>query len=333
MEHEGTARYSRIVGELRQRIEAGELAPGERVPSTRAITREWGVAMATATKVLTELRRAGLVRVVPGVGTVVAATEAADGPGTAATPPRPPAARPHPAAATAPVTASAQRRSGPDQALGLDRIVAAAIAVADAEGLAAVSMRRVAAELGVATMSLYRHVTDKDDLLMRMMDAAFTRWPFPADAPEEWRERLALAARMLWQMYRRHPWLAAAMSVTRPQAVAGALPFTEWVLATLDGRGLDLPTVFTAHLTLFNYVRGTAVNVELEAEAEAATGLDNDEYMDAQEPVLLEILSSGRFPTLARLAADGYDFDLDELFEFGLQRLLDGIAVLLERAR
>ncbi|NYV76440.1 GntR family transcriptional regulator, partial [Streptomyces sp. UH6] len=64
-------RYSRIVTELRQRIESGELAPGERVPSTREITKEWGVAMATATKVLTELRHQGLVRAVPGVGTVV----------------------------------------------------------------------------------------------------------------------------------------------------------------------------------------------------------------------------------------------------------------------
>ncbi|MEW5630458.1 winged helix-turn-helix domain-containing protein, partial [Streptomyces hydrogenans] len=66
-------RYSQIVGELRRRIEAGELAPGDRVPSTREITRQWGVAMATATKVLTELRREGVVHAVPGVGTVVTA--------------------------------------------------------------------------------------------------------------------------------------------------------------------------------------------------------------------------------------------------------------------
>src|SRR5215469_13876321 len=64
-------RYREIAAELRRRIESGELAPGMRVPSTRAIVDEWGVAMATATRVLTELRHEGLVRAVPGVGTVV----------------------------------------------------------------------------------------------------------------------------------------------------------------------------------------------------------------------------------------------------------------------
>ncbi|MYR86592.1 GntR family transcriptional regulator, partial [Streptomyces sp. SID685] len=69
MSGQAVSRSGQIVGELRRRIETGELAPGERVPSTREITRQWGVAMATATKVLTELRREGLVRAVPGVGT------------------------------------------------------------------------------------------------------------------------------------------------------------------------------------------------------------------------------------------------------------------------
>lgn len=190
-------------------------------------------------------------------------------------------------------------------------------------------MRRVAADLGAATMSLYRHVADKDDLLMRMMDAAFARWTFPAVPPEGWRERLTLAARMLWAMFRRHPWLAPAVSVTRPQPVPNALPFTEWVLAALEGRGLDGQTVFTVHLTLFGYVRGTAVNIEMEAEAQAVTGLDSEEWMNSQEPALLAVLAGGGFPLLERLARGGYDFDLDEVFEFGLQRLLDGFAVLL----
>ncbi len=316
MEQREAPRYSRIVSELRQRIEAGELAAGQRVPSTREITRQWGVAMATATKVLVELRREGLVHAVPGVGTVVSVG------GTQ----RPaPAERP-------PSRPTGSRRSGPDPALSLERIVTAAIAVADEEGLTAVSMRRVASELGVATMSLYRHVDDKEALLTRMMDAAFAGQPLPDDPPEGWRERLTLAARLLWEMFQRHPWLAPALSVTRPQPVPSALPYTEWVLTSLDGRGLDLSTMMTTHITLFNYVRGTAVNVELETEAEAASGLDNDAWMDSQEPALMEIVASGRFPTLRRLMQGNYDFNLDHLFEFGLQRLLDGIAVLIEPA-
>ncbi|MFH9954019.1 TetR/AcrR family transcriptional regulator C-terminal domain-containing protein [Streptomyces roseolus] len=319
-------RYSRIVGELRQRIETGELAPGERVPSTREITRQWGVAMATATKVLTELRREGLVRAVPGVGTVVSAPERVAGPSAAPAP-----------ASSAPASAPA-RRSTPSASatptgstgLTLGRIVAAAVAVADAEGLGAVSMRRVAAELGVATMSLYRHVADKDDLLVRMMDAAIGERPLPADPPPGWREPLAVAARQLWGLFRAHPWLAPAMSLTRPQLITSAMVYSEWVLGCLSGHGLDDQAAFTAHLTLLNYIRGLALNMETEREAEAQSGLDSEEWMDAQEPAFRATLEGGRYPALARLARAGYDFDLDGLFEFGLQRLLDGLAVLLD---
>ncbi|MET8681259.1 TetR/AcrR family transcriptional regulator C-terminal domain-containing protein [Streptomyces sp. NPDC004647] len=322
MNGRGAPRYSRIADELRQRIETGELAPGDRVPSTREITQQWGVAMATATKVLTELRHQGLVHAVPGVGTVVKDRSRPVRTG------RPTAAARRDTPTTSAV--SIQRKSAADQALTLERIVAAAVAVADAEGVAAVSMRRVAADLGVATMSLYRHVADKDDLLTQMMDAAFRQWSFPENPPEGWRDRLALAGRTLWEMFRRHPWLAPALSLTRPQAIAGALPFTEWVLTALDGCDLDLSTAFTVHLTLFNYVRGTAVNIEMEAEAEALSGLNNEEWMDTQEPALQAILATGPFPRLTLLTTAGYGLNLDDLFEFGLQRLLDGMAVLVE---
>lgn len=308
-------RYSQIVAELRRRIETGDLPPGARVPSTREITRRWGVAMATATKVLTELRHEGLVRAVPGVGTVVE---------TRPDPPR------RPVPTTRPPAAGSEPRSA--QALTLERIVTAAVAVADAEGLDAVSMRRVAVELGVATMSLYRHVADKDDLLARMMNTVFAAHPLPADLPDGWRAQIECAARALWELFRRHPWLAPALSVTRPQMLASALPFSEWMVAALHARGLDPTSAFTAHLMLFNYARGIAVNLETEREAEALSGLDSEEWMGTQEPALHEILASGRFPVLSRVATDGYDLDLDELFDFGLQRLLDGLAALLDES-
>ncbi|MFI0737221.1 TetR/AcrR family transcriptional regulator C-terminal domain-containing protein [Streptomyces sp. NPDC021100] len=312
------SRSGRIAGEIRRRIATGELAPGDRVPSTREITRQWGVAMATATKALTELRHEGLVHAVPGVGTVVAPP-----------PRRPGTADRRPAVRQA---AEARRGSGTDQGLSLERIVEAALAVADAEGLSAVSMRRVATGLGVATMSLYRHVGDKDALLLRMMEAAFARTPFPDVPPDDWRERLTVAARLLWRVFRRHPWLAPALSVTRPQLVPSALPFTEWVLGALDGRGLDAATVFSTHLTLVNYIRGTAVDIEAEQEAEDLTGMDGDTWMDTQEPALRRILAGGRFPAMARFTAVPYEFELDDVFEFGLRRFLDGVAALLAEA-
>jgi len=303
-------RYREIAAELRRRIEAGELTPGMRVPSTRAIVDEWGVAMATATKVLTELRHQGLVRAVPGVGTLVEGERRA--------------ARPAPAS---------RRQSSPEGGLSPERIVAAGVAIADAEGLGAVSMRRVASEIGVATMSLYRHVADKDDLVLRMMDAVYREWRLPADPPAGWRQRLEIAARLFWDACRRHPWLASAMSITRPQPLAGGLPLTEFLLGALDELGLDHQTTFTAYITLVSFVRGTALNLEMEAEAEAASGVDSEEWLNAQEPRLRAIVQAGAFPVFSRYVSQEYDFSLDELFEFGLGRMLDGLAALLgERA-
>jgi DNA-binding transcriptional regulator YhcF (GntR family)/AcrR family transcriptional regulator len=327
--------YARIAAEVRHRIETGELGPGSRVPSTREITARWGVAMATATKALAALRDQGLVRAVPGVGTVVAEGATAAPGARDSAPGRRPARTP---STRTPSARAPSTRAAADSAAGgpareiLARIVAAAIEVADAEGLAGVSMRRVATEIGVATMTLYRHVADKDDLVVQMIDAVFGQWQLPADPPEGWRERLEVAARTLWSMFCRHPWLAPAMSVTRPQPAPAAIPYTEWVLAALDGHGLDLATRLTAHITLFGYVRGTAVNIELEAEAEATSGLGNDEWMDAQGPALRSIVASGNFPQLEQVFAADYDFNLDALFEFGLQRLLDGLAVLIRSA-
>ncbi|MBO4269546.1 GntR family transcriptional regulator [Microbispora triticiradicis] len=362
----GAGRYQEIAAELRRRIETGELRPGDRVPSTREIIRRWGVAMATATKVLTELRREGLVRAVPGVGTVVdtvvpagsrpssavspqgkaagggplsAGSQGSAGGRGSAVPAREAGAVPGvpPRAAGAGQSSAgrpgapvrSRRRGAPDGALTPARITSAAIAVADAEGLGAVSMRRVAAELGVATMSLYRHVADKDALVLRMMEEIFAGMRLPGEPPRDWRGRIELAARLLWATFRRHPWLAPAMSVTRPQPIGAALPFTEWMHTALDGHGLDLETVFTAYITVFNHVRGTAINLEVEAEAEALTGMSVDEWMDAQEPAFKAIMAGRRLPMFESLSASGYDFDIDALFEFGLQRLLDGISMLL----
>ncbi len=87
------------------------------------------------------------------------------------------------------------------------------------------------------------------------------------------------------------------------------------------------------HLTLFNYVRGTAVNLESEAEAEAASGLTNEEWMQAQQPAIDRLVAEQRLATFARLTDEGFDLDLDALFEFGLERLLDGCTDLVAAAR
>jgi DNA-binding transcriptional regulator YhcF (GntR family) len=292
---------ARIAADIRSRIVSGEFGPGDRVPSTRELTRQWGVAMATATRALSLLQDEGVLRSVRGVGTVVAA--------------RPATARP------------ARRRATPSPAR--DDIVRAAIAVSDAEGLATLSMRRVAAELGIPTMSLYQHVAGKDDLVTLMIDRAFGEEPLPARPSPDWRSALEVAARQEWAAFRRHPWLAPAMSLTRPQLVPSALIYTEWVLEALDGRGLDPATAFTVHIMLFNYVRGMAVNLESEAQAEAESGVTAEEWMAAHADALTSLTAGGGFPHFQRIPELDFDLDLDALFELGLRCLLDGLRGLL----
>lgn len=295
--------YLRIVEDIRRRIDTGELRPGDRVPSARRITKDWTVAIATATKVLARLQQDGLVQVIPGVGTVVTPTE------PAAPRPRPPARSPTPGE------------------LSRDRIVRAAIEIADTEGLAALSMRRVATSLDAATMSLYRHVRSREELVLFMIDGALGSESFPPTPAATWRAGLETAARMQWRVFTVHPWLAPMMSVTRPQLAPNALKHTEWVLGALAPLGLTPGEMLRIHVLLFSYVRGIATNLEAEAEAQRDTGMDSDEWMAAQRASMATTFGTGRFTNLllGLTDDDDFEFDLEGLFEFGLGRLLDGL--------
>lgn len=287
--------YRQIVSEVRRRIEAGELRPGDRVPSARAITREWGVAIATATKAHAALREEGLTVARAGVGTVVAGPSAAR-----------------------------------DHDLTLPRIVAAAIGLADRDGLADLSMRRLSGDLGVATMSLYRHVPSRDDLLLAMINTTIGSVALPARPPGGWRVALELVARREWELFKRHPWLGPSMSLTRPQMAPNAMGLTEWVLAAFDGTRLAFTERMYVQVLLFSFVRGLASALEPEVEAERDSGLTADEWMMTQEQAFIQIMRSDAFPHFNALAEEEFDLDLDRLFEFGLARLLDGIEPLVK---
>lgn len=213
----------------------------------------------------------------------------------------------------------------------------AAIAIADAEGLAVLSMRGVAARLGVATMAPYRYVAGKDELVMLMADTAFGERGYPARPPAGWRARLELCARTQWSLYRRHPWLAQLAPITRPLPLPNLATHAEWALAALDGHGLSTAAMCDLHVLLFSYVQGIASHLEREQHAAGSSGLSEDEWMTNQAPALETITGSGRYPTFARmlttLAAEGYDLILDNLFELGLRALLDGLATRLRPVR
>jgi AcrR family transcriptional regulator len=311
--------YLRIVAEIRRRIADGELVPGDRVPSTRQIAADWHVALATAAKALATLRQEGVVSAQPRVGTVVAAPT--------------PGARTGAPTGQAPVRPPRTPTTEPDHELTRQRVVRAAVEIADTEGLSALSMRGVAARLGVGTMSPYRYVSSKDELVLLMADSAYGEESYPSQFPPGWRPRLELAARRLWRLYRRHPWLAQIGSLNRPLPLHNLMVHAEWVLAALDGHGLDPTTMLELHILVYSHVQGIAANLERERDALAITGMTEDQWMDEQTPRLVAIADVGNHPTftkvMATFAADGYDLDLDALFELGLRALLDGMALII----
>jgi DNA-binding transcriptional regulator YhcF (GntR family)/AcrR family transcriptional regulator len=316
------ATYQTIAAELRQRIETGELRPGERVPSTRAITRQWGVAVATATRALQALQAEGLVTGVVGVGTVVAErpqrTDVAGRPQRTEGDERPQRTVP-------------ERRPARDGEVELtrERIVATAVAVADGEGLAAVTMRRLALDLGVAVMSLYRHVPSKDELVVLMTDHVLAAWAPPDPVPAGWRERIESVTRRQWHLTKMHPWMGSVMSLTRPMLAPNGMAQTDFSMGIFRELGFDPDTALQIELAIAGLLFGVGASLQLEVEAERETGQSADEWMGDQEATMLRLDVERRFPNLAAVEQGP---DLDSVFELGLGLLLDGLSARLAPA-
>lgn len=297
------APYRRIAESLLRRIESGQLAPGARLPSTRALAKKHRVAPATAAHALSWLAAEGWARAVPRVGNVVA-------------------------------TRAIERPGAPSVELSKGAIVQTAIAMADAEGFAALSLRGVAARLGAPVTSLYRHVDGKEALLRAMTDAALGEASLPAAPPPGWRAQLELAARLHFATLRRHPWLARLLTITRPRPLGNAVAYADWILRALDGHGLTAAERMNLHIVLHAFVQGLAVNLEAEADARSETGVGDDAWMEGELSAFDALAASGRYPAFAGAMAEfdhGFDLDIDALFELGLATLLDGFARFIAR--
>lgn len=205
--------------------------------------------------------------------------------------------------------------------LSRERIVAAAIELVEAEGLNALSMARLAERLGCGTMSLYRHVANKDELLTFMLSTAPGPPPIPVDQ-SDWRGALTNWAAGLWEVYHRHRWVLQAASAG-PPADPGQLAWLDAGLAALGGTGLAERDKLAAVMAILHYVRGAAA-LDIEAARVEAP----------QYPALLRrLLDADRFPALAAALEAGVFDDADDdplaAFRSGLSQLLDGIAAKL----
>jgi AcrR family transcriptional regulator len=210
---------------------------------------------------------------------------------------------------------------GPKRGLTLERIVQAGIKVALTDGIGSLSMGRVAAELGVATMSLYRYVAAKDDLLLLMSDTALGGLPENAVNAGDWRAGLTAWAVAVRAAYRRHPW-ALRVPISGPPLGPNNVAYLEAALRSMAGTGLSEQQKLSSVLLLSGFVRNEAT---LTADLAAASGA-----------MVSRLTDPAHFPALHAAIASGAlddDDDIDIEFDFGLERILDGIEVLIRRER
>jgi len=241
-------------------------------------------------------------------------------------------------------------RRGPKQGLSVDAIVGAAIALADADGLDALSMRKVGERLGTSAMALYTYVPAKAELIDLMVDTVLGELPTEYDRTDGWRAAAESCAQAGWELYDRHPWIlqiAGARASLGPHELAAH----EAQLAIYLDIGLRAFEVTRTVGAVASYVRGAAKAVADARAAEQATGMTDDEWWYARSELLEEMADfdwAEQLPATSRLAAE-HVFEqphrapddatpymereaLDD-FAFGLARLLDGVEALVERRR
>lgn len=226
-------------------------------------------------------------------------------------------------------------RRGPKPRHSVDDVVHAAIAIADTEGLSALSMRRVAETLGLSPMSLYTYVPSKAELVDLMLDRIAGEAQTPDLAVEGWRARLEQIAHQGWQRGQRHPWMLQ-VSVHRPPLGPNVLARVESTLSAIDGLGLSEMEMDQITSLVGDYVRG-AVRAALDArEVEQISGMTDEQWWAMNTPLLDALVDPARYPTTVkigeayksgRMAAPNHERN----FEFGLQRVLDGVEAFIAR--
>ncbi|MFB9415450.1 TetR/AcrR family transcriptional regulator [Dactylosporangium matsuzakiense] len=210
--------------------------------------------------------------------------------------------------------------------LNREAIVRAAIRLADADGLEAVSLRKVAAELNVGPMRLYGYIDTKEDLLDLMVDALHAEIRPTGDG---WRPMLRSLAEVTREVVHRHEWFADLIG-GRPQLGPNALARGERVMSAMHD--VDTDTVMPLVDAVNAYVIGAVRRETAERRAERETGLDEREWQSFYGPYLMRVFATGQFPALAAVIRDAKHLDADETFELGLDLLLDGFEARLARA-
>jgi AcrR family transcriptional regulator len=208
--------------------------------------------------------------------------------------------------------------------------VQAAITIADREGLDALTMRRVAQELGAGTMSLYWHVRSKDELIELMRDAVAGEHTLQPSG--DWRSDLARFARDTRATFLRHPWLASVAWGTPPLG-PNSLRQDELTMAAMSSMGVDLQTQGAVSATVYFFVIGFVLRELAQEQVQRRTGVTREEWLASVAPYIQQQLATGRYPNLQRAISSGGDLDNDAAFEFILNFILDAVAAQLPKQR
>ncbi|PJI93614.1 TetR/AcrR family transcriptional regulator [Luteimicrobium subarcticum] len=236
---------------------------------------------------------------------------------------------PHALALAWGVAASPNR--GPRRELSIERIVDTAIELADADGLDGVSMAKVAQRLGYTTMSLYRYVTSKDDLLLLMQEQVIGVEPPPAHEPSDWRAELREWSQFTQSLLGAHPWYLD-IPVQGAPVTPNNLQIVDRGLRALRDVPLDQEEKMAVILLASNYGKAAAQLERDLARAVAAAGGHDEVLGGAYESVLRDLVDAERFPYLRPLVESGSyvgEGQIDDV-AFGLERVLDGIAAYID---
>ena len=205
-----------------------------------------------------------------------------------------------------------------------ERVLGAAVVLADEDGIESLTMRKLGLRLGVEAMSLYNHVANKDDLLDGMVDLVVSEIDLPSD-PSDWKEAMRRRAISAQAVFSRHPW-ASALIDSRESSGPARLRYFDWVVGTLRRAGFTLEMAARAFSVLDSYIYGFG---RQQLNMASASDLEPEEMAEA----FLRALPADEYPYLREMVVDyamssGHDEDAD--FEFGLDLILDGLKRLLE---
>jgi AcrR family transcriptional regulator len=209
---------------------------------------------------------------------------------------------------------STQRR----QPLTRERVLLAAVALADREGLDFLTMRRLGGELGVEAMALYKHVANKDEILGGIVEVVVSQIETPAPG-SQWRRAMRQRAISARQVLRRHPWAIGLME-SRGRAGPATLRYLDAVIASLRNGGFSVEMAAHAFWLLDSYVYGHVIQ-------EISMPFDTSEQMAASTGEIHVQADTGDYPHLAEIAAEAMTsgFDIESEFEFGLDLVLDAL--------